>query len=313
MKKRRPDHQAAPEYDYHIPVMLRETCDYLITDTSGLYIDGTLGGGGHSAEILSRLSEGGKLYAFDADEQAIEHCTQKFQDELSKAEQSKLVLTNDNFIRACSIGELRGKVLGLLLDLGVSSRQLDTGSRGISHRLNSRLTMSFGSSGNSAEDLLNRSDERTIESILKMYGEEPFAGGIARRIITRRRAAPLRTTFDLRSVIEEVVPPHMLSKSISRTFQALRIAVNDEINILEQTLRGIIPVLAPHGRIVVLSYHSLEDRVVKNVFRELSHDTETTPKQLHILTPKPLPPSDDEIRYNPRARSAKLRVAEKLP
>jgi len=193
MKKRRPDHQAAPEYDYHIPVMLRETCDYLITDTSGLYIDGTLGGGGHSAEILSRLSEGGKLYAFDADEQAIEHCTQKFQDELSKAEQSKLVLTNDNFIRACSIGELRGKVLGLLLDLGVSSRQLDTGSRGISHRLNSRLTMSFGSSGNSAEDLLNRSDERTIESILKMYGEEPFAGGIARRIITRRRAAPLRT------------------------------------------------------------------------------------------------------------------------
>lgn len=123
-----------------------------------------------------------------------------------------------------------------------------------------------------------------------MYGEEPFARGIARRIVIRRRAAPLRTTFDLRSVIEEVVPPHIVSKSISRTFQAIRIAVNDEINVLEQTLRGIIPVLAPLGRIVILSYHSLEIRVVKNIFRELSHDTESASKQLHILTPKPLDP-----------------------
>jgi 16S rRNA (cytosine1402-N4)-methyltransferase len=299
------------EYDYHIPVMLEEVCNFLITDPDGIYIDGTLGGGGHTAEILARLSTKGKIIAFDADEQAIEHCSKKFAAELEKSD-SRLVLYNDNFIRACSIGELRGKVLGLLLDLGVSSRQLDSGSRGISHRVNSRLTMSFGSRGNTAEDLLDGADEREIEAILKKYGEEPFARVIARRIVQRRRAAPLRSTYDLRSVIEEVVPPHILSKSVARVFQALRIAVNDELGVLEKTLRGIIPVLAPHGRITVISYHSLEDRIVKNVFRELADKNQDTPPELTILTPKPQPPSDAEIHRNPRSRSAKLRVAAKI-
>lgn len=303
--------RVTPEYDYHIPVMLEEVCTWLITDPDGTYIDGTLGGGGHTAEILERLSSNGKIIAFDADEQAIEHCTKKFAAELDKSD-SRLVLYNDNFIRACSIGELRGKVLGLLLDLGVSSRQLDSGSRGISHRVNSRLTMSFGSRGNTAEDLLDGADEREIESILKKYGEEPFARVIARRIVQRRRAAPLRSTFDLRSVIEEVVPPHIVSKSIARVFQAIRIAVNDELGVLEKTLRGIIPILAPQGRIAVISYHSLEDRIVKNVFRELADKNQDTPPELKILTSKPLPPSDEEIHHNPRSRSAKLRVAEKL-
>lgn len=303
--------RVTPEYDYHIPVMLEEVCTWLITDPDGTYIDGTLGGGGHTAEILERLSSNGKIIAFDADEQAIEHCTKKFAAELDKSD-SRLVLYNDNFIRACSIGELRGKVLGLLLDLGVSSRQLDSGTRGISHRVNSRLTMSFGSRGNTAEDLLDGADEREIESILKKYGEEPFARVIARRIVQRRRAAPLRSTFDLRSVIEEVVPPHIVSKSIARVFQAIRIAVNDELGVLEKTLRGIIPILAPQGRIAVISYHSLEDRIVKNVFRELADKNQDTPPELKILTSKPLPPSDEEIHHNPRSRSAKLRVAEKL-
>ncbi len=303
--------RVTPEYDYHIPVMLEEVCTWLITDPDGIYIDGTLGGGGHTAEILARLSSNGKIIAFDADEQAIEHCTKKFAAELDKSD-SRLVLYNDNFIRACSIGELRGKVLGLLLDLGVSSRQLDSGSRGISHRVNSRLTMSFGSHGNTAEDLLDGADEREIESILKKYGEEPFARVIARRIVQRRRAAPLRSTFDLRSVIEEVVPPHIVSKSIARVFQAIRIAVNDELGVLEKTLRGIIPILAPQGRIAVISYHSLEDRIVKNVFRELADKNQDTPPELKILTSKPLPPSDEEIHNNPRSRSAKLRVAEKI-
>lgn len=314
VKKRdgeRKSERVIQEYDYHIPVMLEEVCNYLITDTDGTYIDGTLGGGGHTAEILERLSTNGKIIAFDADEQAIEHCTQKFSAELEKSN-SRLVLYNDNFIRACSIGELRGKVLGLLLDLGVSSRQLDSGSRGISHRVNSRLTMSFGSRGNTAEDLLDGADEREIESILKKFGEEPFARVIARRIVQRRRAAPLRSTYDLRSVIEEVVPPHIVSKSITRVFQAIRIAVNDELGVLEKTLRGIIPVLAPHGRIAVISYHSLEDRIVKNVFRELADKNQDTPPELTIITSKPQPPTDDEIHRNPRARSAKLRVAEKI-
>ena len=310
-KGNRKSERVLQEYDYHIPVMLEEVCNYLITDTDGTYIDGTLGGGGHTAKILERLSANGKIIAFDADEQAIEHCTQKFAVELEKSD-SRLVLYNDNFIRACSIGELRGKVLGLLLDLGVSSRQLDSGSRGISHRVNSRLTMSFGSRGNTAEDLLDGADEREIESILKKYGEEPFARVIARRIVQRRRAAPLRSTYDLRSVIEEVVPPHIVSKSITRVFQAIRIAVNDELVVLEQTLRGIVPILASKGRISVISYHSLEDRIVKNVFRELALKNQDTPPELTIITSKPQPPSDEEIQNNPRARSAKLRVAEKI-
>lgn len=151
--------------------------------------------------------------------------------------------------------------------------------------MNSRLTMSFGSHGNTAEDLLDGADEREIESILKKYGEEPFARVIARRIVQRRRAAPLRSTFDLRSVIEEVVPPHIVSKSIARVFQAIRIAVNDELGVLEKTLRGIIPILAPQGRIAVISYHSLEDRIVKNVFRELADKNQDTPPELQYRPP----------------------------
>lgn len=312
-------------YDYHLPVLLRESVDYLVTNPDGVYIDGTLGGGGHTAEILRRLSPSGRLYSFDADVHAIRHSTQKFHDELAHGAAGRLVLCNDNFREACSIKEGSDPfyVSGLLLDLGVSSHQLDTDSIGLSYRVDSRLDMRFGLHGRSAEDLLATLDEGELERLLRLYGEEPNARKIARRIVERRRAAPLSTTFDLRKIIEDTVPPFVHTKTLARVFQALRIAVNDELGALEQTLVCIIPKLAPGGRIVVISYHSLEDRIVKTIFKRealtrvpdpdnpRSLTREITPT-LSILTKRPVEPSEEEITRNPRARSAKMRVAEKV-
>lgn len=309
-------------YDYHLPVLLQESVDYLVTNPDGIYIDGTLGGGGHTAEILRRLSPAGKLYSFDADVHAIEHCTQKFPDELATG---KLVLCNDNFREACSIKEGSDPfcVSGLLLDLGVSSHQLDTDSIGLSYRVDSRLDMRFGLHGRSAEDLLTTLDESELERLLRLYGEDPNARKIARRIIERRRAAPLSTTFDLRKIIEDTVPPFVHTKTLARVFQALRIAVNDELGALEQTLECIIPKLVPGGRIVVISYHSLEDRIVKTIFKRAAltrvpdpdnprSSTRDIIPSLSVLTKRPIEPSDEEITRNPRARSAKMRIAEKV-
>jgi 16S rRNA (cytosine1402-N4)-methyltransferase len=316
------------EYNYHLPVLFQECCDAVLTDPKGIYIDGTLGGGGHSAEIFSRLDTEGRLHSFDADLHAIKHCEERFAEELAKQDKSRIVLHNENFVTACSIVKKDTKekphsfVSGVLLDLGVSSLQLDTDSIGLSYRVNSRLNMRFGSQGISAEDCIAETGEEKLVEVLRLYGEEPFAKRIARRMVERRRAAPLRTTFDLREVVEEVVPMHLRSKSLSRVFQAFRIAVNDELRVLETFLQDIIPCMSPGGRIVVISYHSLEDRIVKNIFKEHSRTsrptennkfsfTEPISPELKVLTKKPMLPSEEEIRRNPRARSAKLRIAEK--
>jgi 16S rRNA (cytosine1402-N4)-methyltransferase len=315
--------------------MLQECCDALVTDIGGEYVDGTLGGGGHTAEILRRLNDRGRIHSFDADANAIEECKRRFADELAKRDDegnsaSRLILHHENFFMVCSIKK-REKPLGeeffsgILLDLGVSSRQLDAGGIGLSYRVNSHLDMRFGShlAVPTAASIIATSSQSDMEWILREYGEEPFAKAIARRIVEVRRAAPLQTTFDLRAVVEEVVPPHLRFKSLSRVFQAFRIAVNDELWVLEQTLRGIVPLLRPEGRIVVISYHSLEDRIVKTVFHELSRThipDPTNPKsstrpvrpQLREITKKPLLPSTEEISVNYRARSAKVRVAEKM-
>ena len=291
---------------YHIPVMLRESVDFLVNDSAGIYFDGTLGGGGHTAEILHRLTPAGRLISFDADAVAIGHCRERFAEELGK-EGGRLELRHENFAGADGIPEFQGRVAGMLLDLGVSSRQLDSASRGISHRVNTSLDMRFGENGATAEHLLNYETEANLVRIFREYGEEPFASAIARRIAERRRGFPLRTTYDLRHIIQDVVPPHLLARALARIFQAVRIAVNDELGVLERTLTGIVPQLISGGRIVVISYHSLEDRIVKNVFRAFAADG-----KLRILTPKPQTPADAEVAENPRARSAKLRTAEKL-
>ena len=303
--RKRIDKSQQAEYDYHLPVLKKESCDLLLKSSSGSYIDGTLGGGGHTKEILNRLDNQGKIYAFDEDIAAIEHCKEKFAGELQKKE-SRLVLLNENFSKACSIKEIRGEAKGLLLDLGVSSRQLDDSRRGFTYRANTHLDMRFGSQGRTAKDLLNAANEEELGLILRKYGEEPFAEKIARRIGEKRRAFPLNSTFDLRLIVEETVPKKNLYPTLSRVFQAIRIAVNDELGILEYTLENIVPVLDSQGRIVVISYHSLEDRIVKNTFKDLCKMGKTI-----NITPKPITASKEELKINPRARSAKLRVVEK--
>jgi len=320
-KKKFIDKDKIEDYNYHLPVLLKESVDYLVWRPDGTYIDGTLGGGGHTEEILRRLVNG-KLIAFDKDEEAIAHCRDKFWGDQVAAD-TALMLVNDSFSRACSITE-SGGISGLLLDLGLSSHQLDEGLRGFSHRQNAPIDMRFGSTGKSAEDLLNACSEEELMRILYLYGEEPFAKGIARRISIIRRATPIRTTLDLRSAVEMAVSPKFLNKSLARVFQAVRIAVNGELDVLEETLRNFPKNLETGGRIVVISYHSLEDRIVKTIFREKSKSfNQRTAYQsnlslpiimpeLKIITPKPLIPSEEETEKNPRARSAKMRVAERV-
>ena len=304
-------------YDYHEPVMLERVIESLKIKPDGKYIDGTLGGGGHSEAILKRLSEKGKLFSFDKDPEAIERCREKFWGELAKGVDSRIEIYNDGFENARSVVGDRGEIDGALLDLGLSSRQLDSGSRGFSYRSDSELDMRFGTSGKSAAELLQAAKEEEIERILREYGEEPFARRIARRVVERRRAIIFKTSRDLANVVEECVPARSRLKSLSRVFQAVRIAVNDELVALSRALEEITDLLAPGGRIVVISYHSLEDRIVKRFFKERSakfrnEDIASRAPTLKIISKKPITPDKEEILRNPRARSAKLRIAEKI-
>lgn len=320
--RNKPKRSEAVEYEYHLPVLLGEAVDFLITDANGIYIDGTLGGGGHTAEILRRLDFGGRILAFDKDSEAIAHCKEKFSDELARGAHSRLTVYNKCFSEAYSIEWNNKQANGLLLDLGVSSRQLDNNLRGIGYRTLSSLDMRFGDGESTAEDILHAASEEEIERLLRNYGEEPFARVIARRIVQRRRASALKTTFDLRDAVIESTPSRLHSKSLSRVFQAVRIAVNKELQILEETLANTVPLLAPGGRLVVISYHSLEDRIVKSSFKKFSEKSSVSSpyekvsaekkQALKIIAKKPIIPTDEEITRNPRARSAKMRIAEKL-
>ncbi|MFN3196279.1 MAG: 16S rRNA (cytosine(1402)-N(4))-methyltransferase RsmH [Chlorobiota bacterium] len=311
------------EYDYHDPVLLNECVDYLVTNKTGMYVDGTLGGGGHTAAILEKLDSGGLLISFDKDPDAIAHCQERFSTQL---ENGMLILRNEGFDKAYSVKEREGTISGLLLDLGVSSKQLDGSSRGISYRFDSELDMRFGTEGRTAKDLLHVATEEELIRILKDFGEEPFSRKIARRIVEVRRATSLSTTNDLRKIVEESVPTHLQFKSLSRVFQAIRIEVNSELKVLSDTLNNIIPKLEKGGRVVILSYHSLEDRIVKDIFKKFAakrRDAITDEEKVYgnyvaidpvvkLLTKSPEVPSDEEIKRNKRARSAKLRVIEKL-
>lgn len=299
--------------------MLRQSVDWLVTRKDGIYVDGTLGGGGHAAEIIGRLESGGKLIAFDKDEEAIKHSRVKLLGGKKDANLPEVVLMNDSYDKACSIKE-SGGIDGILLDLGLSSHQLDTAERGFSFKQEAPIDMRFGRQGESAEELLNSNSTEQLEDIFRKFGEEPFAKGIARRIDEVRRAAPIKTTLELTDAIASVVPQRFLNKTLYRIYQAIRIAVNNELEILEFTMNNLDKVLAPGGRIVVISYHSLEDRIVKSIFRKKSRPQRTdditgqaidVPK-LKILVKKPITPDEAEIESNPRSRSAKLRVAERI-
>ena len=292
---------------YHIPVMLRECLDAMLLHQSGLIVDGTLGGGGHTAAILAEAPSESIVMSFDADEKAIEHCRERFADELSRGEASRLRLVHANFSTMAEVIAASSLPLqSVLLDLGVSSYQFDHHERGFSFRMMAPLDMRFMPEGETAADILNRRTEPELATIFREYGDEPQAWRLAKAVGQRRALAKLTTTADLRDVVIQHIPPHHQPKTLARLFQALRIAVNDELGRLERTLTSIIPLLQPGGRIVVMSYHSGEDRIAKNVFK--AHTDVLT-----IVTKKAVEAQPDELATNPRSRSARLRVAERRP
>lgn len=302
---------AGDELSYHVPVMVQEVADLLVADPNGLYVDGTIGGGGHAAAIVARLQEG-KLIGFDRDPEAIAACRGAFGKELTRGARSPIELVLGSYLLACSREDLHGRVHGILLDLGVSSHQLDAPARGFSYRYDAPLDLRFGGEAASeppARDLVARLSERELADLLYRYGEERANRRIARAIVVARQRHPIETTGQLRTVVEQCVPPRRRYDVLSRVFQALRIAVNDELRHVEEFLLCVPALLRPGGRIVVISYHSLEDRIVKQTFRCFAR---AKPPLLRILTPKPLRPSAEEVAQNPRSRSAKLRAAEKV-
>jgi len=290
---------------YHTPVMLRECIEHLALTQGGVFVDGTLGGGGHTSAMLEQISGDARIFAFDADEKAIEHCQIRFEDELLCGDASRLILVHDNFDTMASHISERGLHLnGVLLDLGVSSFQFDHHHRGFSFRHMAPLDMRFMPEGETAADILNTRTDQELAQIFRDYADETQAWRLAKAIVQRRHLAPFATTADLRDIVIQQIPPQHQPKTMARLFQALRIAVNRELQRLEDTLTSIIPLLAPGGRIVVMSYHSGEDSIVKNIFRS-NGPTLTT------ITKKAIEASPHEVRDNPRARSARLRVAER--
>lgn len=305
--------------DYHIPVMLGESIDALVIDPSGIYADGTLGGGGHTAAILDRVRGSGKVLAFDADPGAIEWAKKRFEAE------PDLVIRQAYFSEACAMLESQGvELAGVLLDLGVSSRQLDSDQIGLSYRSEMPLDMRFDpqASRRTARDIVMQEDAGEIATLLRKYGEEPAAWKIAQTIVQTRRSRSIDTTSDLREIIESAIPQPFLLKTLSRVFQALRIEVNDELGELRTALEMYTGLLKQDGRFVVLTYHSLEDRIVKDHFRLEERSCVCPPEipvcrcdkrqRLKVITRKPAIPSPEEIARNPRARSAKLRVARRV-
>lgn len=304
----------------HITVLLGEAVDALITDPSGVYIDGTFGRGGHSGLILKSLSEKGRLLAIDKDVSAIETAAAKFGDD------QRFEIAHDSFASLETLINTRGlvgKVSGILLDLGVSSPQLDEAERGFSFMNDGPLDMRMDQTrGESAADWVNRADEDEIVFVLREYGEEKFAKRMARAIIAERIKKPFTRTSHLAEVVKEANPAWEKGKHpATRAFQAIRIHINRELADLEAVLAQSVKVLAPGGRLVVISFHSLEDRLVKRFIRQqeqgdpvprgLPIRDEQLNKTMRSLT-KALKASDEEVNQNVRSRSAVMRVAEKL-
>jgi 16S rRNA (cytosine1402-N4)-methyltransferase len=307
-------------YSYHTPVLLQEALSYLLTTRNGFYVDGTLGGGGHAEAILEELAPSGTLIALDVDGDALEVAGKR----LGRFGTS-VIFAQENFRNIASVLSHQGvaHAQGIFLDLGVSSYQLDEGTKGFSYRINDRLDMRMDRrQQEDARIVVNQYDEHTLAEILWTYGEEKHSRRIARALVQQRSVHPIETTGDLAEVIERSVGQQFLNKTLARVFQAIRMEVNHELESLRQALVESIEVLKPGGRLVVISYHSLEDRLVKYAFRAASAQSIPSgnkilpdkPLQplLKVLTRKPVLASDEEQAANPRSRSAKLRAAEKV-
>jgi len=306
----------------HKPVLLRETIELLDPKLGGIYVDATLGGGGHFLEILKRIGVEGKAIGIDRDEDAVKNAREKF------SAFPNVVVVNDNFKNIKDILRNLGfeKVDGVVFDLGVSSYQLDEKNRGFSYMQDAPLDMRMDRSQKfSARDAVNQLDKKELARIIREYGEERWADRIAEFICERRKIKPIERTGELVDIIKDAIPARARRQGphpAKRTFQALRIFVNDELEILSQSLKDAVEVLKPGGRICVITFHSLEDRIVKHTLKELARGctcpkdvpvcTCNRKKEVKVLTPKPVLPSEEEVNINPRARSAKLRAAEKL-
>lgn len=306
----------------HTSVLLAETIENLNIKPAGVYLDGTLGGGGHACEVAKQLTEGGRLIGIDQDEDAIAAAGERL-----SPYRERVTLVRDNYVNAPQVLNSLGisKVDGILLDLGVSSYQLDNGERGFSYRYDTALDMRMDRrQALSAKDIINSYSEVELYRVIRDYGEEKFAKNIAKHIVAVRQDKPIETTGELNEIIKAAIPAKMRAAGghpSKRTFQAIRIACNRELEVLQDSLDGLIALLHPGGRFCVITFHSLEDRIVKTAFRKNENPCTCPPdfpmcvcgrvSQGSVVTKKPILPSEEEMAENKRAGSAKLRVFEK--
>ena len=307
----------------HLPVMPRECIEGLAIKPDGIYLDGTTGGGGHSLLIAERLGESGRLIAFDKDEEALRAAKNKLRDHLGK-----VTFVHDDFASACGrLDELGIEALdGVLLDLGVSSYQIDNAERGFSYIKAAPLDMRMDRGQDlDAYKVVNGYPREKLESIFRDYGEERLARRIAAKIEERRAEAPVATTLDLAELVAGCYPPgtrYKYGNPAKRVFQAIRIEVNGELDRLSESVTALARRLRRGGRMAVITFHSLEDRIVKNAFRELSLSCTCPPdfpvcvcgkvKEVELVNAKPITASPEELKANPRAESAKLRIVKRI-
>ena len=307
----------------HTSVLLKETIEALNIVPGGVYLDGTLGGGGHAFEVCKKLNDNGRLYGIDQDADAIKAAGKRLEVFGEKA-----VIIRDNYCNAREVLREQGvdKVDGIVLDLGVSSYQLDTVERGFTYKYDTPLDMRMDQRQMlTARDIVNEYDEKTLYRVIRDYGEDQFAKNIAKHIVQARRNKPIETTFELNEVIRAAIPAKLRAAGghpSKRTFQAIRIECNHELEVLRNTLGDLIHLLHPQGRLCIITFHSLEDRIVKSFFKEMENPC-TCPPEFpvcicgklpygRVVTRKPVLPSQEELEVNSRSKSAKLRVFERI-
>ena len=306
----------------HKSVLLEETIEGLDIKPDGIYVDGTLGGAGHAGEVCRKLSAKGRFIGIDQDQDAIIAASERL-----AAYEDRVTIIRSNY--CYMVNELKNlgiqKVDGIVLDLGVSSYQLDNEERGFTYRVDAPLDMRMDQrQSRTAADIVNGYDEKELYRIIRDYGEDKFAQNIAKHIVQASEKKPIETTGELNDIIRAAIPAKMREKGghpSKRTFQAIRIACNRELEVLENSLDAFIDRLAPGGRLCIITFHSLEDRIVKNAFRRNENPCTCPPEfpvcvcgrkpKVKLITRKPIVSGEEELAENPRARSAKLRVAEK--
>ncbi|NLL72349.1 MAG: 16S rRNA (cytosine(1402)-N(4))-methyltransferase RsmH [Clostridiales bacterium] len=306
----------------HTSVLLDEAIEYMNIDPAGIYLDGTLGGGGHSYEIVRRLTTG-RLIGLDQDEAAIMAAGLRLSEFKDK---TTIVRSNYKDMKKVLYDLKIPKINGILLDLGVSSYQLDTPSRGFSYREDAPLDMRMDERNEkTAKDIVNGYSEMELFRVIKEYGEDRFAKNIAKHIVRARMDKPIETTFELNELIKAAIPAKVRAKGghpSKRTYQAIRIELNHELDVLKDTLRDMIDLLLPGGRLLIITFHSLEDRIVKEAFRTSENPCICPPNfpvcvcgnksKGKVITRKPILPTKEELEVNKRSKSAKLRVFEKV-